>query len=274
MGEAIRLPHGYWSDGHHCREVILRAFTGHDEEFVSELVLDTPPVVLSTELLLRCIQRMERLETVDRRAVERLVVGDREALLWHLRRLTLGERLQSTLRCPVPECGAAMDLDLSVSDLLQPAYPDARERYETEIHGQRLRFRLPTGGDLTALCGEMDSERAAGQLLRSCVEDDRAGDGGAALDAVADLMESLDPQAELRLDVCCPECGERAPAVLDAAGFLFQEIGRQADDLYRQIHFLALHYHWGEAEILDLSPVKRRRYLELLADSLGESQSL
>ena len=91
---------------------------------------------------------------------------------------------------------------------------------------------------------------------------------------IAELMEQLDPQAELRMEVSCPECGESFPALLDAAAFLLQEIGQHAEHLYRQIHSLALHYHWSEAEILDLSPVKRRRYLELLADSLSESQPL
>jgi hypothetical protein len=273
MGEAIQLPHGFWLDGHHCREVILRAFTGRDEEFVNEQP-PAPPVVRATELLLRCIQSMEGLDEVDREAVERLVMGDREALLWQLRRLTLGERLQATLTCPAPGCSAPMDLELSISDLLQSPYPDASPNYETEYQGRRLRFRLPTGADLTALCDESDSERAVQLLLRACLEDGVAADGSEQLETVADLVEALDPQAELRMEVRCPECGESFTTLLDATRFLLQEIAQHADDLYRQIHSLALHYHWSEAEILALSPIKRRRYLELLADSLSESQPL
>jgi hypothetical protein len=37
-----------------------------------------------------------------------------------------------------------------------------------------------------------------------------------------------------------------------------------------EVHVLALHYHWSEAEILGLPGPKRRRYLALLARHLGQ----
>ena len=38
---------------------------------------------------------------------------------------------------------------------------------------------------------------------------------------------------------------------------------------YEEVHVLALHYHWSEAQILALPATKRRRYLALLARHLG-----
>ncbi|HKY01865.1 MAG TPA: hypothetical protein VJM53_04875 [Burkholderiales bacterium] len=35
--------------------------------------------------------------------------------------------------------------------------------------------------------------------------------------------------------------------------------------LYEEVHYLALHYHWGESAILELPRAKRQRYLGLLA---------
>ena len=35
--------------------------------------------------------------------------------------------------------------------------------------------------------------------------------------------------------------------------------------LYEEIHVLALHYHWSEADLLGLPRTKRRRYLGLVA---------
>ena len=43
------------------------------------------------------------------------------------------------------------------------------------------------------------------------------------------------------------------------------------DALYQELHLLALHYHWAEADILRLPVSKRRRYLRLLADHLSET---
>lgn len=39
--------------------------------------------------------------------------------------------------------------------------------------------------------------------------------------------------------------------------------------LYQEVHLMALHYHWSEADILRLPFSKRRRYLQLLAQHLG-----
>ena len=44
------------------------------------------------------------------------------------------------------------------------------------------------------------------------------------------------------------------------------------DALYEELHLLALHYHWGEAEILGLTSAKRRRYLGLLASHLAAAE--
>jgi hypothetical protein len=40
--------------------------------------------------------------------------------------------------------------------------------------------------------------------------------------------------------------------------------------LFEEIHHLAYHYHWAEADILAMSRAKRRRYLALLADKLEQ----
>lgn len=45
------------------------------------------------------------------------------------------------------------------------------------------------------------------------------------------------------------------------------------DALYEELHLLALHYHWPEADILRLTSSKRRRYLRLLARHVGGSES-
>ena len=105
MGEAITLPHGYWIEGRHCREVSLRGLTGRDEEFLSQSSRSVLPIMVrANALLARCVERMQGHEAVTRSAVVALVAGDRETLLWQLRRLTLGERLQPSLQCPAEAC--------------------------------------------------------------------------------------------------------------------------------------------------------------------------
>ena len=38
-----------------------------------------------------------------------------------------------------------------------------------------------------------------------------------------------------------------------------------------EVHILALHYHWSEADILALPSPKRQRYLSLLARHVAQS---
>jgi len=40
--------------------------------------------------------------------------------------------------------------------------------------------------------------------------------------------------------------------------------------LYRDVHYLALHYHWSEDEIMSMTISKRKRYIEILEDELRE----
>jgi hypothetical protein len=97
------------------------------------------------------------------------------------------------------------------------------------------------------------------------------GSNDADYRAVAAAMLERDPQAEIVLDVTCPSCGHDASTLFDAGSFLAQELSSGKDRLFREVHALALHYHWSEDEILAMSRPRRQRYLALLAESLAEA---
>jgi hypothetical protein len=181
-----------------------------------------------------------------------------------------------------------MDLDLSVSDLLLPPYPYADTIHETVVEGEGqdylIRFRLPRGADQEAVAGMAldDVEAAANILMQRCVEQVTVkGNGGQPLQRMPavvvqklpGVMSELDPQAEIRLSLTCPACGVPSDVVLDTANYLFDEIAAKRDDLYREVHFLAFHYHWSEADILGLTKQKRRHYIGLLAEAIKERRA-
>lgn len=118
---------------------------------------------------------------------------------------------------------------------------------------------------------------AAQELLRACLLE--VG-GGEAVDAtpsaesklpagleamLAERLGELDPQAEIRLAASCPHCRAEIDLGFDAGELVHAEIDGARDRLFREVHLLALYYHWSEAEILAMSSRRRRRYLELLA---------
>lgn len=287
----VVLPGGLWLDGVHHREACLRPLTGDDEVFLAESEGSLLPAGRITALLARCLTRLGPLDTVSTETARSLTVGDREALLLHLRRLTLGERLQCVLTCPQAGCGEKMDLELAVNDLLLAPYSHTAEHHETTVSTEngdtyRVRFRPPTGADQeeAASVALGDPHAAVDLLLHRCVEsvvdEDDVNEPIPVKDwpeAIArqlpPVMAELDPQAELRLSLTCPVCGHAFSAIFDTADYFFQEIAGRAKHLYRQVHTLAFYYHWSEAEIIGMTSKKRHIYLDLLSEALSGEES-
>jgi hypothetical protein len=265
----ITLPGGCWRNGALHRDALLRPLRGEDELFLAEEAEGLTPARRTTLTLARCLERLGD-EPVTAETARALTAGDREAILLHLRRATFGETVTSVLRCPRAGCDERMDLELRVSDLLVPP-GEAAAVHAATIGEHVVRFRLPNGGDLedAAAVAVQDIEAAARLVLERCVID---ADGAAPERIARELparMAELDPQAELVLHLVCTRCERAFTALFDTAAFLFGELATRRDALYREVHELALHYHWSEADILRMTSARRRRYLGLLAEALA-----
>jgi len=257
--ERVDLPTGPWQAGSPgpLRSVLVRAVGDADDEFLLESA-ELPPFARADALLARCVDGIE---------VGTLTVGDRDALLLHLRRLTFDERLECVLHCPVPDCAEAIELELRVSDLLVAPPADAAPTHIIRAGGVDVEFRLPRVGDLDALSAATEEARAV-ELLDRCIVSP-VPMPKEARDAVIDAMAEHDPQAELELEITCPTCEREFMALFDCASFLLEELDRRAHQLLREVHSLARHYHWAEREILALPAQRRARYLDLIAGGTG-----
>ena len=284
----VAIPGGVWSDGARraegpLRELALRPVSGEDEAFLLDSAEQAAPSERATALLARCLAGVDDRAVDVERIARALTVGDREALLLQLRRLTIGETFDCVLPCPADGCGDRMELELQVRDLLVPAYEDVRRTYEisTEAEGARydVSFRLPTAADLDAVASiaRDDPARGAEALLARCLSgatrDGEPVDVHALVPAVraaiAEEMAQRDPQAEIELELACPVCGSAFAVVFDTAAFFMQELDERAARLMHEVHTLALHYHWSEREILQMPRRRRARYLELVSERVG-----
>jgi hypothetical protein len=279
----VSVPGGRWVDGVRYRDVEIRPLPSRDEFLLADGAEDTTGGSTAsrlTWLLSRCVVRLAPGTAGDADAVRDLTVGDREALALHLRRLSFGDRMACVVSCP--ECRERLDLELSVDQLLVPAYPDARPGYETTIAeaepGYRVRFRLPTGRDQeeagSVASGPTDS---ADVILARCIEDvsgvDQPGGEPRAPNLteliaahVPALMAELDPQAVLNLDMRCPSCGHDFVVPFSPSAFLVREVVERSQRLIAEVHALAMTYHWSESAILRLPSRRRQAYLDLLED--------
>jgi hypothetical protein len=202
-----------------------------------------------------------------------LPLGRRDALLLELHERLFGATIDVVASCP--QCAATVEATFRCEDL-RLAVPDSDTpalACDLPGQGRRAHFRLPDSSDLIALeqCGDAGAAHAL--LLERCVlaaESDGTQRDVHALPAdlqagIAQAMAQADPQADLQLAFRCPDCGHAWQPLFDVARFLWQELHAWALRLLREVDTLAQAYHWGEAEILALSPRRRQAYLELCA---------
>jgi hypothetical protein len=200
-----------------------------------------------------------------------LPLGERDRRLLELREGTLGRAIESVARCP--GCGEPLELTLDTRDLLAgPAVVETVEESELIRDGLALRFRLPNSFDLLAAERCAGVEEARRLLAERCVVEARresmpvpAADlAEEDVAALAAALAEADPGAELLLELRCPACERGWWELLDVAAFVWAEVEVQARRLLREVHVLARAYGWREADVLALTPRRRRLYLEMV----------
>jgi hypothetical protein len=169
--------------------------------------------------------------------------------------------------CACARCGERVEFTLALA-AVRAARPGIAAG-EVEAAGWTLRFRAPNSEDLGAAAGAADPRRAL--AARCIVEARRDGAEVAEPDlpppAFARLAEAIaesDPQADVLLDYSCPACGQDGQTLFDIAAFLWEEVRAQARRLLMEVAALAGAFGWREADILAMSPARRRAYLELV----------
>jgi hypothetical protein len=195
----------------------------------------------------------------------RLPIGERDARLLGVRVRTFGAAARGVVACE--GCGERVEFTLDLR-ALRVERPWAAAG-EIEADGWTLCFRAPTSEDLALALRDADPWRA---LACRCVTE-ASRDGCPVVDPdlpretlallAADIAER-DPQAEILLDYECPACGRRGRTLFDVAVFLWDEIQAQARRLLIEVAALARAYGWREADVLAMSPTRRRAYLELV----------
>jgi hypothetical protein len=200
----------------------------------------------------------------------RLPVGERDARLLAVRAATFGEYIECTGECP--HCSVAVEFALRSGELAgePPRVPRTDAPMEVEQDGMRLRVRAPNSYDLAAIANAADAPVARDRLLRRCVAGLGDGDPVDPAQLPADVigrlearLAELDPQADITFAVRCPACGHGWELIFDIAAFLWTEIAAAAGRIAGEVHALARAYGWCEADILAMSPARRRLYLDL-----------
>lgn len=289
---ACSLPGGYADDSgviHLEAEVI--PLTGQEEELLSNAE-KAVTAVLVTQILSRCVARIGGIAPVTEEIARSLLVGDRQYLLLKLREATFGDIVLSTVNCPWSDCKQKVDIDFSLENVPIKTSTDKGPIYTAELspeaayvdeHGdqhRKVRFRLPNGGDQEALSSLIETNESFAQkkLLERCIKKVGPFDvpgtdiisrlSPNARMEIAKHMDTVAPKVELTFDADCPECQRQFFLPFALQDFFVGELRISQELLYREVHYLASHYHWSEREIMQMTRNKRRKYIEVLAHEI------
>ncbi len=196
-------------------------------------------------------------------------LGLRDAQLLELREAAYGSVIEGVASCP--QCGGGQEFEVRTSDL--KTRPPSGAEFALESGEHRVEYRLLTSQDLCELeANAARHEDMRARALSLCVTAaTRAGTPVSAenlppelVDEISDAMSRADPQSDVRLAMQCTECGHCWSESFDIASFLWTETDAWARRTLSDVHQLAAAYGWNEAEILSMSPRRRRIYLDLI----------
>ncbi len=245
---------------------MMRSLSAADLVRIWELGQERHPIDRALLLLAYAFPEKQLTELAS------LSIGCRDAYLLMLREITFGEQLNSFATCP--QCQENLEFSLSTKALriINPDTMTDLTEYQMSIDSLKLQFRLPNSFDLATVMTAADEETATLQLAKQCLLQAHL-DGKAvcyeelSATAIAYLSQKLtetDPQAEILLDLSCPACDHVWQVLFDIVDFFWRELSNQAQRLLQEVHSLAKVYGWQEAEILNMSAMRRQYYLDLV----------
>lgn len=170
------------------------------------------------------------------------------------------------LRSACPACATECEFTVDCVSLTEQlgACP-VEERTAVEWEGQTLSARPPTVDDLVSAARAADVTGAVQTLLLRCL------DGAAglpiedcAIEGLEAQLEALDPAASIAFELRCIGCGHDWSSLLDVGEALSAELQRAAERTLTDVDALARAYGWTEAEVMQLSPIRRAAYLQLV----------
>ncbi|MBN1203767.1 MAG: hypothetical protein JXB05_02440 [Myxococcaceae bacterium] len=210
--------------------LVPRAMTGHEEEWVERRGAEANTARLCNEVLARCLAPPGADCSQELERVRALLVAQRDEALLQLRRLSLGDTVQTQARCPA--CRAVVEVDFPLSRIPLPSTA-APARVEVALEeGGRAVMRLPTAGDQEALLDaalKTEAERRTWLLSRVLLrlgdsegpfsEESTRGLSTPTRAALERALEEALPDLDLSMSTGCPECGHAFSAPFDVPAF-------------------------------------------------------
>lgn len=145
----LTLEQGVQVDGAFVRDAEVRELSGQDEEALARCGTDTARLL---ETLVVRGTRTIGAQSMSKAVADQLLIGDREALILAIRRVTFGDTVDFEA-LPCPHCGERSDVQYALDDVpvRHLADPDQTE-FPVPLRWEATAYvRLPNGADQMAI---------------------------------------------------------------------------------------------------------------------------
>jgi len=149
--DEVELPCGLMVDGQLVRTARVKELTGAVEEQMARAQMSNNPERMFNVLLLGGLVDIGGHKP-DEALVERMVLGDREAIMLGIRKVTYGPEIEyEEYTCE--QCRAKFELTISIDEIpvVRAENPGNLEFFVELKHGRRARVRHVTGADHLAI---------------------------------------------------------------------------------------------------------------------------
>lgn len=221
-------------------------------------------------LIQRSLHLLAAIYQVQVESVAALSIGDRDLRLLLFRERIFGTQLKSIAHCSA--CGGKAEWEMQTETLrLQSPATTPNAGFHWQDGDLSVRYRLPDSADLLRAMRTPDEAEPI-RFISACIQDVTQKGIEASSDTVTEMqlralaehMSARDPQADIRMELKCPDCSRIWSAPFDIMRYLWTEIDSWAYRLIGDIALLARAFGWNETEVLALSPGRRRLYLDLI----------
>jgi hypothetical protein len=228
---------------------------------------DRPRLV--TEILAACMFDREGAPLESERAWSMPVSRRIE---WLIRLASASRAFASRLpvRCPRGDCRELSEIDLPLDEVFNlQRRAEGCDLTEWRDDSTVLRLRRPTGRDQrdwrsASFGDELEARRGMFDALVAGADGALPDAAPALIETIDDLLAEFDPLVAFSVRIACPHCEVETDFPIDLQAHALSELEKIQRQLIQTVHRLAVHYHWSEAEILDLTPERRARYLRLI----------
>jgi len=259
------LPGGLLRGGELRRRVRMREPDGALELMITEASRRAGSFYDSISCVLGALVGDLEGEAFGYEAAQELCIADRQFLMHRATALLgMAHRWISTV---CEGCHTRFDLEVDFDTLPVGEAGTGFPFTMVQIDAGLVVLRVPTGADEVAIDAEIDGARAEHVLVQRCLvkgelPEALSSDDLARIDAA---LDAVSPWVVTELAATCPACGATHPETLDP----YVVMRRSPDELFDEVHALAWHYHWSEAEILALPRYRRQCYLARIDRAVG-----